>query len=68
VADVLVLAPHLDTTLLVVSLSQASTAQVSEATTELTLAGATVLGAVLNNDADSSRRSASAAAYGVHRP
>jgi capsular exopolysaccharide synthesis family protein len=67
VADVLVLAPRLDTTLLVVSLSQASTAQVAEATTELTLAGATVLGAALNNDADSSRRSASAAAYGVHR-
>jgi capsular exopolysaccharide synthesis family protein len=67
VADVLVLAPRLDTTLLVVSLSQASTAQVAEATTELTLAGATVLGAALNNDADSSRRSASAAAYGVGR-
>ena len=67
VADVLVLAPRLDTTLLVVSLSKASTAQVAEATTELTLAGATVLGAALNNDADSSRRSASAAAYGVQR-
>lgn len=67
VADVLVLAPRVDTTLLVVSLSQASTAQVAEATTELTLAGATVLGAALNNDADSSRRSASAAAYGIGR-
>lgn len=67
VADVLVLAPRLDTTLLVVSLSQASTAQVAEATTELTLAGATVLGAALNNDADSSRRSASAAKYGIDR-
>lgn len=67
VADVLVLAPRLDTTLLVVSLSQASTAQVSEAGTELTLAGARVLGAALNNDSDSSRRSASAAAYGVQR-
>ncbi len=67
VADVLVLAPRLDATLLVVSLSQASTAQVAEATTELQLAGASVLGAVLNNDADSSRRSASAAAYGVQR-
>lgn len=65
VADVLVLAPHLDTTLLVVSLAQASTAQVSEAGAELTLAGANVLGAALNNDSDSSRRSASAAAYGV---
>lgn len=67
VADVLVLAPRLDTTLLVVSLAQASTAQVAEATTELTLAGATVLGAALNNDADSSRRSASAAAYGIQK-
>ncbi|HEX7135017.1 MAG TPA: polysaccharide biosynthesis tyrosine autokinase [Iamia sp.] len=66
VADALVLAPRLDTTLLVVSLSQASTAEVAEATTELTLAGASVLGAVLNNDADSSRRSASAAKYGVN--
>jgi capsular exopolysaccharide synthesis family protein len=65
VADVLVLAPRLDTTLLVVSLSQASTAQVADAVTELNLAGARVLGAALNNDADSSRRSASAAAYGI---
>lgn len=65
VADVLVLAPLLDATLMVVSLAQASTAQVAEAGTELTLAGAKVLGAAINNDADSRRRSASASAYGL---
>ena len=65
VADVLVLAPQLDATLMVVSLAQASTAQVAEAGSELSLAGATVLGAVLNSDAESSRRSASATAYGI---
>lgn len=65
VADVLVLAPSLDATLMVVSLAQASTAQVSEAGTELALAGAKVLGAALNNDADTGRRSASAYAYGL---
>ncbi|HXH58071.1 polysaccharide biosynthesis tyrosine autokinase [Iamia sp.] len=65
VADVLVLAPLLDATLMVVSLAQASTAQVAEAGTELTLAGAKVLGAAINNDADSRRRSASASAYGI---
>lgn len=65
VADVLVLAPSLDATLMVVSLAQASTAQVAEAGTELALAGAKVLGAVLNNDADTSRRSGSAYAYGI---
>ncbi len=65
VADVLVLAPALDATLMVVSLAQASTAQVTEAGTELSLAGARVLGAALNNDTDSRRRSAGAYAYGV---
>lgn len=65
VADVLVLAPSLDATLMVVSLAQASTAQVAEAGTELALAGAKVLGAALNNDADTGRRSASAYAYGI---
>jgi capsular exopolysaccharide synthesis family protein len=65
VADVLVLAPMLDATLMVVSLAQASTAQVAEAGTELAMAGAKVLGAALNNDADSSRRSASASLYGL---
>ncbi|HYI61151.1 MAG TPA: polysaccharide biosynthesis tyrosine autokinase [Acidimicrobiales bacterium] len=65
VADVLVLAPMLDATLMVVSLAQASTAQVTEAGSELALAGAKVVGAALNNDADSSRRSASASAYGL---
>lgn len=64
VADVLVLAPHLDTTLLVVSLAEAGAGQVQEAGTELTLAGARVLGAALNNDTDTSRR-ASGAAYGI---
>jgi capsular exopolysaccharide synthesis family protein len=65
VADVLVLAPLLDATLIVVSLAQATAAQVAEAGTELAMAGATVLGATLNNDADSSRRSASASLYGL---
>ncbi|CAN5662676.1 N/A [soil metagenome] len=65
VADVLVLAPALDATLMVVSLAQASSAQVAEAGTELALAGAKVLGAALNNDADTSRRSGSAYAYGI---
>jgi tyrosine-protein kinase Etk/Wzc len=64
VADVLVLAPMFDATLMVVSRAQASTAQVKEAGSELALAGAKVLGAVLNNDAES-RRSAGAYAYGV---
>lgn len=65
VADVLVLAPLLDATLIVVSLAQASTAQVAEAGAELRMAGAKVLGAALNNDADSSRRSQSASLYGL---
>lgn len=65
VADVLVLAPMLDATLMVVSLAQASTAQVTEAGSELALAGAKVVGAALNNDTDTSRRSASASAYGL---
>ena len=65
VADVLVLAPSLDATLMVVSLAEASTAQVAEAGTELALAGARVLGAALNNDADTGVRSASAYAYGI---
>lgn len=68
VADVGVLAPRVDATLLVVSLSQAGTAQVEEASTELTLAGARVLGATLNDDTDTTRRASSAAAYGLgHR-
>ena len=65
VADVLVLAPALDATLMVVSQAQAGTAQVAEAGTELSLAGARVLGAALNNDSDTSRRSAGAYAYGI---
>ncbi len=65
VADVLVLAPCLDAALMVVSLAEASTRQVAEAGTELGLAGITVLGAALNNDADTSRRAAGAYAYGM---
>lgn len=64
VADVLVLAPRLDATLLVVSRAEAAIAEVQEATSELSLAGATVLGAVLNN-ARAKAASSSAAAYGV---
>lgn len=63
VADVLVLAPRLDATLLVVSLAAATTGQVRDAVSELGLAGANVLGTVLNNAGD--RSTASAAAYGV---
>lgn len=65
VADVLVLAPTLDATLMVVSLAQSSSAQVAEAGTELALAGAKVLGTTLNNDTDTTRRAASAYAYGI---
>ncbi|NLV54318.1 MAG: polysaccharide biosynthesis tyrosine autokinase [Acidimicrobiales bacterium] len=63
VADVLVLAPRLDVTLLVVSVAEAATGEVHDALTELNLAGANVLGAVVNNAAK--RGASSAAAYGV---
>lgn len=78
-ADVLTLAPRLDATLLVVSAastaaaptrllsrrghSGAESSAVVEALGELELAGAHVVGAVITNDPDTSRRSAGAAAY-----
>ncbi len=78
-ADVLALAPRLDATLLVVSAATtasnptrllsrrghagASSSAVVEALGELGLAGAQVIGAVINNDPETSRRSTGAAAY-----
>lgn len=64
-ADALVLARKVDATLLVVSPTKATVAQAGEALQELRLAGANVLGAVINNDAESSRRAAAVAAYGT---
>ena len=62
-ADVGVLAPRLDATLLVVSPEQATSASVTEALAELARSGASVIGAVINNDVDASRRATGAAAY-----
>lgn len=63
-ADALVLARKVDATLLVVSPTKATVAEADAALAELRLAGAHVLGAVVNNDAESSRRAAAVAAYG----
>lgn len=63
VADVLVLAPLLDAVLLVVSRARTGASVVTEAKGELDLAGARMLGTVLNNDTETTRRGAGAYAY-----